>query len=413
MKVGLVVEDVSPTDGGGYTFIREVLAALLAVQGSTEHELIVFYRHRSPIAAELLVRGSNAVDLDALRPMVMTFDEQVVRLLPAGLRRVAARLRRSSARPRWDERVYLREGIEFLVHLAPHGGITKDIPYGVTLWDLQHRLNPWFPEVSSIGEWAVRDVAASNLLRRASIIYVGTQEGRRQIEYFYRIPCERIQVLPSPAPEFALAAADAATDPGIVRKLGITNEYLFYPAQFWPHKNHVVVLEACQRIRSQTGWDLGVVFSGTDKGNLQYVRDYARRLGLEHRAVFAGFVDEALLIQLYKNAFCLVYPTFCGPEGLPPMEAFALGCPVVASAIPGAAEQLGNAALFHPAADEHALANAILSLRSTALRKALVAAGRSHATAARWNDYARGIIASLDRFAGIRRCWGAKAKLHS
>jgi glycosyltransferase involved in cell wall biosynthesis len=89
------------------------------------------------------------------------------------------------------------------------------------------------------------------------------------------------------------------------------------------------------------------------------------------------------------------------------MEAFALGCPVVASAVPGGAEQLGNAALLHSADDEHALADAVLSLRVAGVRNGLVAAGRRHAARARWGDYAKGIIASLDKFARIRRCWGA------
>jgi hypothetical protein len=35
-----------------------------------------------------------------------------------------------------------------------------------------------------------------------------------------------------------------------------------------------------------------------------------------------------------------------------------------------------------------------------------VVAGRRHAARARWDDYAKGIIASLDKFARIRRCWG-------
>jgi glycosyltransferase involved in cell wall biosynthesis len=405
MKVGLVVEDAAPTDGGGYTFIRELLAALLPLQGSIEHEFIVCHRNGSRIAAELAC-GSAVVDLDRQRSTVMTLDEQMLGLLPGRLRRKAARFRRWSGSPRWDERVYLREGIEFLLRLAPYGDVTKDIPYGVTLWDLQHRLNPWFPEVSSVGQWEAREAAASDLLRRAGIIYVGTQEGRRQIEYYYQIPSERIEVLPSPAPEFALAAAETHPDPGMVQKLGIENEYLFYPAQFWPHKNHILVLEACRLIRSQTDWDLAVVFSGSDKGNLRYVRDYAQRLGLGQRVMFPGFVDEQQLIQLYKNAVCLVYPTFCGPEGLPPMEAFALGCPVVASAVPGAAEQLGNAAILHSADDERALADAVLSLRVAGVRNGLVVAGRRHAARARWDDYAKGIIASLDKFARIRRCWG-------
>ncbi|WP_407166049.1 glycosyltransferase family 4 protein [Bradyrhizobium sp. ORS 111] len=371
------------------------------------HEFVICHQRSNHIIAEL-ARDAPAIDIDAKRSSVMNLDERIVSLLPSRARKLAGWLLRGSGSHRVDERLYLREGIEFLVRLAPYADFIGDIPYGVVLWDLQYRLNPWFPEISSGGEWERRDDGTSSMLRRASVIYVGTEEGRRQIEYFYQVPSNRIEVLSSPAPELALAAADVPPDSDVVRRLGVKGEYLFYPAQFWPHKNHVVVLEACRLIRQQTGWDLGVVFSGGDKGNRQHVDDYARRLGLAEKTLFTGFVEQAELIQLYKNAFCLVYPTFCGPEGLPPMEAFALGCPVVASAIPGASEQLGNAALLHPPTDEQALADAIISLRDAEVRNALVAAGRRHATRAHWDDYAKGIVASLDRFARIRRCWGAR-----
>jgi glycosyltransferase involved in cell wall biosynthesis len=42
----------------------------------------------------------------------------------------------------------------------------------------------------------------------------------------------------------------------------------------------------------------------------------------------------------------LRYPSFFGAENLPPLEAFALGCPVIAADMPGAREQLGDAAIL-------------------------------------------------------------------
>src|SRR5260370_35665508 len=120
MRVGLVVEDIAPTDGGGYTFVRELLAALLPLQPATQHEFVVVHSNGGRPTTDL-VSGASALDLDSQRATVMTFEEQLLGLMPARLRAAAARLKRSSATPRWDQRVYVREGIEFLVRLAPHG----------------------------------------------------------------------------------------------------------------------------------------------------------------------------------------------------------------------------------------------------------------------------------------------------
>ncbi|MFM6269445.1 MAG: glycosyltransferase, partial [Dolichospermum sp.] len=52
------------------------------------------------------------------------------------------------------------------------------------------------------------------------------------------------------------------------------------------------------------------------------------------------------MTSLYINAFSLAFMSFFGPDNLPPLEAMALGCPVIASKVSGSEEQLGNNALL-------------------------------------------------------------------
>src|SRR5262249_53261657 len=127
--------------------------------------------------------------------------------------------------------------------------------------------------------------------------------------------------------------------------------------------------------------------------------------GLEDQVKFLGFVEQNDLIDLYKGAFCLAFPTFCGPDNLPPLEAFALGCPVIASEVPGAREQLGEAAILVPPSSERDLAKAILSLRDQKTRTRFIEAGRARALVTNWHHYVRGLFDSLDEFAAIRRAW--------
>jgi len=188
-------------------------------------------------------------------------------------------------------------------------------------------------------------------------------------------------------------------------KFGLPAHYLFYPAQFWAHKNHVLVLEACKIIRDESGWDIGVVFTGADKGNLNYVREHSDRLGLEKCVKFLGFVEKEDILELYKGAACLVFPTFFGPDNLPPLEAFALGCPVIASDIPGAREQLGDAAILVSPTNERAWAKAILGLRNDEMRTQIINAGLAFAAKADWDEYGQRLLDSVNEFASVRRAW--------
>ena len=73
-----------------------------------------------------------------------------------------------------------------------------DIPYVTTVWDLEHRRQPFFPEVSSYGEWERRESGYSKVLSRATFVITGTFIGKEQIEKFYGVNSERIIVAPFP-----------------------------------------------------------------------------------------------------------------------------------------------------------------------------------------------------------------------
>jgi glycosyltransferase involved in cell wall biosynthesis len=130
-------------------------------------------------------------------------------------------------------------------------------------------------------------------------------------------------------------------------------------------------------------------------------------LGLSDHVRFLGFVSQDDLVSLYRHALALTYVSFFGPENLPPLEAFALGCPVIASNVAGAHEQLGDAALLVDPKSPAEIAEAIKAVyENTSLRELLVRRGL--ARACRWTggDFVRGVFSLLDEFVPIRRCWG-------
>ena len=257
------------------------------------------------------------------------------------------------------------EGIEFFWNLNPYT-LTTETPYLTVAWDLQHRRQPFFPEVSVDGRFERWTRRFDTLFKRATYVITGTETGRKELELFYQLGEDRVRVIPQPTPSFALSAQVEEID--VLARHKLPARFLYYPAQFWPHKNHVTLLEALNLVRAG-GVDIDLVLCGTDQGNLEHVKQSVVRLELTGHVHFLGFVTREELIALYRRAQALTYVSLFGPDNLPPLEAFALGCPVIASRVPGSEEQLGGTALLFEPTDAAALASAIRHWQRGAYRQ--------------------------------------------
>jgi glycosyltransferase involved in cell wall biosynthesis len=236
-------------------------------------------------------------------------------------------------------------------------------------------------------------------------VVVGYETGRSEVQRLYGVPDERIRFLPHPTPDFALNPPALDAD-SVLEKYGLEAGFIFYPAQFWPHKNHVAILHALRLLRDANGVTTSAVFVGADKGNKGHVMATASKLGLENHVHFLGFVSRPELVALYQLAGAVVYPSFFGPENLPPLEAFALRCPVVAADVPGAREQLGDAAILIDPRSEEAIAEAVLRLLHDAgERSELVERGRNRAESFTAADYVNGMVAIMDELVPVVRTW--------
>jgi glycosyltransferase involved in cell wall biosynthesis len=284
--------------------------------------------------------------------------------------------------------------------------LTLDVPYIITLWDLAHRYQPFFPEVSSENQWDSREYTFSTRLRRATYVVTGTEVGKSQIEDNYQVSSDRIRVLPFPTPQFAIDSKFVNPQEKLEQYGLELNSYLFYPAQFWPHKNHANLLYAVKLLNDYYDLKFPVIFVGSDKKNMGYIKQLVEDLDLQHQVRFLGFVSQEDLIALYQGAFALTFMSFFGPDNLPPLEAFALGCPVIASNVSGAKEQLGDAALLVNPSDEKEIALAIKSLYDNPiLSQKLVRKGFERAAQWTSKSYIIKMFEILEEFEPIRRCW--------
>jgi glycosyltransferase involved in cell wall biosynthesis len=399
MRVGILAPVAPEGIGGGYTLEREIFEQVLECAETSHHEFVVF-------------EGLKGCRAENKRPNVRCVSLKGT--LPAraysALRNIAKK-RTYWWEKRWIGDILKNERIEFFLGTS-FEALTLDIPFLVIVWDLQHRLQPFFPEVSSGHIWQGRENFFSQVLRRAAYVIAGTQAGKEEIQMFYGVPSERIRILPHPTPRFALEESGSAT--AELAKYKLPRDYVFYPAQFWSHKNHAGILRAILRLKEADNLVLPVVFTGSDQGNESHVRQLVQSLRLEGQVYFLGHVSREVLRALYQNAFVLCYLSFFGPENMPPLEAFALGCPVIAADVPGASEQLGDAAWRVNPASELEIAQALKSLfHDKAKRESLILRGKDRARRFTGKDFAKGLLGLLDEFEPIRRCWPSDPRASS
>lgn len=397
MRVGAFVAGYTPESGGGHTFETDILEGLLASTRETSHRFCLL---TASAAVKPLRRRLAGSGMEVFPVSSGVLDNWLTPLL-----RDSSFLRAHWRRPSPLDRAAIAAGVDLIWFLGAGAHLT-DLPFVTVVWDLQHRATPWFPEMSAAGLWDGRELTNGWFLRRATAVITGTETGRDELERFYQLPPERVRILPHPTPRFALEAKEQTVDYGAPRRLGIEREYLLYPAQFWPHKNHSNLLLALARLRDQYNLELDLALVGSDKGNRIHVESLASELGLARAVHFLGFVSRDELVALYQNAVALTYVSWCGPENLPPLEAFALGCPVVATRIPGAEEQLGNAAVLCAPGDPDEIARAVKAVNDDGgLRERLVTTGRNRARNWTAREYVHGVFSFLDEFEPIVRCW--------
>ena len=215
-----------------------------------------------------------------------------------------------------------------------------------TIYDLMHKYESRFPEVSSVGRYKRREKHYKSICRWSTAVVVDSKIGRKQLKESYGISHENIYILPYIAFIDKLPVPSKAEN--ILRKYSLPKKFIFYPAQFWAHKNHEILIEAVNKLKDELP-DLCLVFTGSEKNNYQNIIRNIDEYNLNKMVVNLGFVSQSDIYNLYSVARALIFPSFFGPTNIPPLEAFYFGCPAAVADVYGMAEQIQSAAiLFDP-----------------------------------------------------------------
>ncbi len=394
MRIG-ILPNLSAAGGGVYQYSHNILHALNAARESGhQDQFILFFKDTLPP----LNLSNDGWEIRSLGkpPVKQTLSDALRQMIGEGphrdalrwLRRQWMRSRGSTApEPKPDQRRwYLDCQLDLMLYPFPTSiSFESGVPYVMTIHDLQHRLQPEFPEVSADGEWESREYLFRNGCRYASLIVADSEVGKEDILEFYGdqgVTADKVKVLPY-LPAAYLAADVSENERRRVRSLyQLPARYFFYPAQFWPHKNHARIIRALALLKAEYHTDVSIVFCGSHTGEIREkayrkVLSITREAGVESETHYLGYVPDQDMSALYAGAVALIMPTFFGPTNIPVVEAWSFDCPVLTSDIRGIREQVGDAAVLVDPRSVESIAEGMVHLwTDDCLRRALIAAGR-------------------------------------
>ncbi len=341
--------------GGGYQYEYKILD-LLKKHHKDKNIAFNFYGFKDD-----LIKDYADLELE-----IKIFKENVfqrlhrISLLHIVLYKIFSKLNMNTS---YIEKKLLKDNIDLVYFLSPSlvsQGL-NNIPYVFTLWDLGHIDTLEFPETSHNRVFESREFVYTKSLKKAYKIIVDLEHGKQNAIKNYNLDEKRIKVLKF-LPNIKLREANTSID--IKDKYNLSNNFIFYPAQFWAHKNHIYILKAIKILREEKGIDLDVIFSGSNKGNLDYILKKAKEFKVDDLMHYIGFVSSEEIPLLYKQSIALVMPTYLGPTNIPPLEAFCYETSVCYSDLPSFREQVGDAAFFMDLKNPYSLVDHLITIQN-------------------------------------------------
>jgi glycosyltransferase involved in cell wall biosynthesis len=240
-------------------------------------------------------------------------------------------------------------------------------------------------------------VAAKRLARRQHQIIAVSLHTARDVQRFFGIPTTRQRIIhngidrtrfqPGPIEQ---ARADAAS------RWQLDAPFFLYISRLeHPAKNHVRLIEAFNRFKSQSRSPWLLALGGSDWHGAEHIRAAAAHSLYARDIRFLGFVDDLALPNLYRAAQTMVYPSLFEGFGMPPVEAMACGCPVLSSTRGALEEIVSGAADVVDPEDTASIAEGLGRMASNpGWRDQLRDAGLQNAQRFDWDRNAEQVLAA-------------------
>jgi glycosyltransferase involved in cell wall biosynthesis len=245
------------------------------------------------------------------------------------------------------------------------------------------------PEAYSVGFRLWYRFLLSRLAHRATRVLTVSEFSRAELSRYCGVEPALLQVIHHGGDHLASVVPDRS----ILTRHGLEGKpYVLAVSSRARHKNFGALLRAVRHVHEAMP-DVRIVIVG---GSFPRVFGAGELEAVD--GVYTGYVSDAELKALYMDARCFAFPSLYEGFGLPPLEAMACGCPVVAARAASLPEVCGDAAAYFDPRDPGALAGAILGvLGSRSLELDLRARGLARAATFTWLSCARRTFGALEQ----------------
>lgn len=240
----------------------------------------------------------------------------------------------------------------------------KGIPVVAIAYDLQHLDYKFFftPQ-----EQQHRTKFITELLRKSQKIICISDFTRQSFIKYFQAPSEKFAVIPISIHERLTKLNDNIVKENLIN-LGLAErKYIFYPANYWPHKNHRMLLTAYGIYKKHLPDGLDLVFTGALEDEQNQLKAAAKVMGLSENVKFLGYLNEEALTSVWQGCECLVFPSLYEGFGIPVLEAMAFGKTVLSSNAASLPEVGGDAVIYFDPRKPDEIASCLLKISSNSL----------------------------------------------
>tara|TARA_B100000787_G_C16198025_1_gene302435 strand:- start:2562 stop:3749 length:1188 start_codon:yes stop_codon:yes gene_type:complete len=361
MKIAAIIEN-KISAGGGFAMSVDLILTLKKASEISGHEIIIFNYHKE-----------NSKILENLDLKFINIKENIFDKFFAFLNYslLGSFFQSKLKLHTFFEKNLLKQKIDFVFFVTPSPKpfYLQKLNYALTVYDLCHRDFPEFSEVKAYNVYHLRELILNRCVGPATIVITESEKLKKMISNQFCKDENRIISIPN-GPSPLINFEDRNTNS---KKLSLPENYFFYPAQFWEHKNHIRILEAIDILKKKN-IIVDFVFCGKDKGNLKNIKNKINRLNISSQVKIFDFLSNEEIKFLYKNSIALVMPTYFGPTNIPPLDAWANELPVIYSK--HLSEQTLDAALYADPNSSEELADTIKKMLNIDVRKELISKGK-------------------------------------
>jgi len=261
----------------------------------------------------------------------------------------------------------------------------KKAKYIVTVHDVIIKAYPYGHSEKTIREI---DEKLKRVLNEADALVADSHSTKKDLMKFYDVAESRISVI-YPGVQLFEVKPRTWTPSAPVRGLTSNIPYILFVGTLEPRKNIDGLIKAFNWLKKEQEMDHKLYIVGMKGWMFENIFKEYEKSEFKKDIIFKGYVSEHELSALYQNASLFVYPSFYEGFGLPIVEAFSHGVPVVTSKTSSCGEIAGGSASLVDPSNSKEIGEAMAKfIADKNLREQLTRRGLERAKQFTWRNTA-------------------------